>query len=157
MAMEHLDAPSILSDDNSKPLITDFAAFELWFRKNWNVKNWQYLDWRKTRNPKYVFTIVWGADLGWQVGEISGYISEEGTAFSLQDGSTIFLFEFIKKIALEYPDQVDKIIFFNEYGEFSRYKHGISDEELWSRITMERGHVDRELMTKFGFWNDSYE
>jgi hypothetical protein len=61
----------------------------------------------------------------------------------------VFVLDFVKKFVARFPDCKENLIFFNEYGDLSRYDEAISEDDLKARIELR--DVDQDLMDRM--WN----
>lgn len=147
---DHEDAGNLTSVDRGCPLIRDIDEFIEWFKILYDFKKLKFDDWREDPDPNYIFCIKWGEDIGWEEGEIRGFIPEDGDSIFFEDHtSSVFVLDFLKKFVARFPDCKENLIFFDEYGDLSRYDEAISEDDLKARIELR--DVDQDLMDRM--WN----
>lgn len=137
--LEILWSGSIMAKDPSRPLITDFKAFEAFFKGHWDVTGWRFEDWRDSQTPSYRFEVSLNAFPGLSGLSVHGSIPPDGRLIQFdEDGCEYFTVDFVRRFVSAYPDQVDNILFFNENGDVSRLEPDLDDAELLARIRLDK-------------------
>jgi len=140
---------AISSSDDVRALEFTFEEFEQWLRSEWRVLKWHHEDWRETQDPKHVFVIDWGRDVGWDRDEVEGYVPDDKSSIHWRGQcSADFVLEFVRKFMIRFPTNADHVIFHDGDCGISVYRPGLTDDELYDCITGKLYTLDNEFQRR---------